>query len=81
MASVEIVIGEDGRIVSPKGLTLRIPEEFVVRDVPGGEERDNSEALQAIFDEINADSDRVLLKPWPVDDPIVEKYRRKGLID
>lgn len=37
--------------------------------------------LQDLFDTIDADLADVPRKPWPKDDPIVEKFRRKGLID
>ena len=42
---------------------------------------DRDERLAALWESIDADRDGVVLKPWPENDPIVEKYRRKGLIE
>ena len=40
---------------------------------------DRQERLEALWKRIEEDD--APLKPWPENDPIVEKYRRKGLID
>ena len=53
--------------------------EPVSREEETDEQR--SKRLQALFDETDADLADVPRKPWPKDDPIVEKFRRKGLID
>ena len=78
METVEIEIGADGRIVGPVGVKLRLQTARTEYPLPPP---DRQARLDAIFEEINADADQVPLKPWPENDPIVEKYRRKGLID
>lgn len=37
--------------------------------------------IEALFDEIDARLDQVPRKPWPKDDPIVEKFRRMGILE
>jgi hypothetical protein len=78
MDAVEIVIGEDGRILEPRGVTLRVPSSVALRPPDADQRRTR---LQALWKEIDVHLDAIPKKPWPDNDPIVEKFRRKGLLD
>ena len=81
MDTVEIVIGADGRIESPRGVRLRVPAELIVREVIV----ETDEERTARFEAFHKETDE-LLKDVPVKelcdcDPRVAKYRRMGLLD
>ena len=78
MDTIEVVFDEEGRLTGPKGVRLRLSGVEVQYPLPPP---DRQERLDAIFRSIAEDADAVALKPWPENDPIVEKYRRKGLIE
>lgn len=71
---VEIVFDEEGRLVRPRGLRLRLPSHFIVEDKPI--EPEESEEERAERSRMDARLKDVPVKPWPVGDPIVDKYLR-----
>lgn len=80
---IEVAFDEEGRLVGPKGVRLRIPAEFVDESQKTVQETDEERAtrVRAFFDET-----RDALKDEPRralsdDDPLVAKYRRMGLLD
>lgn len=80
MDTVEIVIGEDGRVVSPVGVRLRVPIQTVV---PEREESDEERAarLDAFFEEHEKAMKDLPRRELCDSDPLVAKYRRMGLLD
>ncbi len=72
---VEIVIDEDGRVHGPVGVRLRLSAVEVEYPLPPPDRQERLEALWRRIEEDDAP-----LKPWPENDPVVDKYRRKGLI-
>lgn len=81
---VEIVFDEEGRLVRPKGLRLRLPSSFIVEDragEPQESEEERAERHRKFWEETDAALADVPRKPWPKDDPIVEKFRRMGILE
>ena len=78
METVEIVIGEDGLIQEPRGVTLKVPSSLALCPPDVAQRRVR---LQALWKEIDARLDDAPRQPWPENDPVVEKFRRKGLLD
>lgn len=77
---VEVVFDDEGRLVHPRGVRLRLPVQFVVRDELDETEEASAERQRTFWEETDAILDATQVKPWPEGDPVVEKYRRKGLI-
>ena len=77
MDTVEIVIGEDGRIVSPVGVRLRIPAGSVV---PEREESEDERAarIDAFVRETEEDLKDLPRRELCDSDPLVAEYRRMG---
>ncbi len=77
MDTVEIVIGEDGRVVSPVGMRLRVPIRAVV---PEREETDEERAarIDAFVKETEEDLRDLPRRELSDVDPRVAKYRRMG---
>ncbi len=79
---VEIVFDEEGRLVRPKGIRLRIPEEYVMSEkeiVETDEER--AGRVRLFFEETRNVLKDEPRNPLSDDDPLVAKYRRMGLLD
>ena len=74
---IEVVFDDEGRLLGPKGVRVRIPAVEVEYPLPP---TDRQARLDALWQSIAADADTIALKPWAENDAIVEKYRRKGLI-
>ena len=81
MRRVVVEVGEDGRIVTPSGKRLRLSAEALEEGESEQAIRERQERLQALFHEIDARLDQEPRKPWPKDDPIVEKFRRMGVLE
>ena len=80
MDTVEIVIGEDGRVVSPVGVRLRIPTQNVAQERPESEE-ERATRLDAFFEEHEKAMEDLPRREMCDSDPLVAKYRRMGFFD
>ena len=80
---VEIVFDDEGRLVRPKGLHLRLPSSFIAGQEPETtqESEERAERYRKFWEETDAALADVPRKPWPKDDPIIEKYRRMGILE
>ena len=76
---VEIVFDEEGRLVRPRRLRLRLPSHFIMEEEPGvpqESEEERTERQRKFWEEMDARLEDIPVKPWPMGDPIVDKYLR-----
>ena len=76
MDATEIVNREEGR-GEDEGGSLKAPSP----QVPSPNADRRRERLQALWKEIDAHLDPLPRDAWPENDPVIEKFRRKGLLD
>ena len=81
MRRVVLEVGEDGRIVVPEGTRVRVMGEVLNAEESAVAGSERGEGLARLFEEIDARLDPLPRKPWPENDPIVEKYRRMGVLE
>ena len=71
----------DGRIAVPEGTRVRVTGEVLDPEEREQTDQGRAESLRSLFSEIDARLDPLPRKPWPKEDPIVEKFRNMGVLE